>query len=43
MMRQYGHGLVAADPVHETAEGWYFTHHFVDLESMTSKTRQFFQ
>jgi hypothetical protein len=32
-----------ASPVHETAEGWYFTHHFVDLESMTSKTRQYFQ
>jgi hypothetical protein len=29
--------------VHETAEGWYFTHHFVDLETMTSKTRQYFQ
>jgi hypothetical protein len=32
-----------ASPVHETAEAWYFTHHFVDLETMTSKTRQFFQ
>jgi hypothetical protein len=43
MMRQDGHGLGVGEPVHETAEGWYFTHHFVDLESMTSKTRQFFQ
>jgi hypothetical protein len=32
-----------ASPVHETAEGWYFTHHFVDLETNTSKTRQYFQ
>jgi hypothetical protein len=32
-----------ASPIQETAEGWYFTHHFVDLESMTSKTRQYFQ
>jgi hypothetical protein len=42
-MRQYGNGLVVGDPVTTTAEAWYFTHHFVDLESMTSKTRQFFQ
>jgi hypothetical protein len=42
-MRQYGNGLVVGDPVQETAEGWYFTHHFVDLETMVSKTRQYFQ
>ena len=42
-MRQYGNAVVRADPIQETAEGWYFTHHFVDLETMTSKTRQFFQ
>jgi hypothetical protein len=43
LMRQYGHGLVVADPIQETAEGWYFTHHFVDFETNTSKTRQYFQ
>jgi hypothetical protein len=32
-----------ASPVHETVEAWYYTHHFVDLETMTSKTRQYFQ
>jgi len=31
-----------ASPVTETAEAWYFTHYFVDLETMTSKTRQYF-
>jgi hypothetical protein len=30
-------------PIQETAEGWYFTHHFVDLETMVSKTCQYFQ
>jgi len=43
MMRQYGHGLVVGGPVQETAEGWYFTHHFVDLESLTSRPSKFFQ
>jgi len=42
-MRQYSNGPVVDEPIQETAEGWYFTHHFVDLETMTSKTRQFFQ
>jgi hypothetical protein len=32
-----------ASPVTETAEAWYFTHHFVDLESQTSRSRQFMQ
>jgi hypothetical protein len=43
MLTQYGNAIVHADPIQETAEGWYYTHHFVDLETMTSKTRQFFQ
>jgi hypothetical protein len=42
-MRQYGNGLVVGEPVQETAEAWYFTHHFVDMESQTSKPRQFMQ
>jgi hypothetical protein len=32
-----------ASPVRETAEDWYFTHHFVDLETMISRSRQFMQ
>jgi hypothetical protein len=32
-----------ASPVTETAEAWYLTHYFVDLESQTSRSRQFMQ
>jgi hypothetical protein len=42
-MRQHSNGLVVGEAIQETAEGWYYTHHFIDLETMTSKTRQYFQ
>jgi hypothetical protein len=40
MMRQDGNGLVVGDPVQETAEGWYFTHWFIDLETNVTSPRQ---
>jgi hypothetical protein len=39
-MRQDGNGLVVAEPVQETAEAWYFTHWFVDLETNVATPRQ---
>jgi len=43
MLAAYGNAAVAAEPVHETAEAWYFTHHFVDMETQISQPRQFMQ
>jgi DNA primase catalytic subunit len=40
MMRQYGHGLEVGDLVRGTAEAWYFTHWFVDLETNVATPRQ---
>jgi hypothetical protein len=39
-MRQYDHGLVVPEPVHETSEAFYFTHWFVDLETNVAMARQ---
>jgi hypothetical protein len=43
MLAAYGNAAVAAEPVVETAEAWYFTHHFVDMETQISQPRQFMQ
>jgi hypothetical protein len=43
MLAQYGNAMVRAEPIQETAEAWYFTHHFVDLEGQTSQPRQLIQ
>jgi hypothetical protein len=43
MMQAYGNAVVVAEPVQETAEAWYLTHTFVDLERGISLPRQFRQ
>jgi hypothetical protein len=43
MLAAYGNAAVAAEPVVETAEAWYFTHHFIDMETQISRPRQFMQ
>jgi hypothetical protein len=39
-MRQCGNAVVHAEPAHETSEAFYFTHHFVDLETNVAVARQ---
>jgi hypothetical protein len=39
-MRQDGHGLVVGEPVQETAEAFYFTHWFIDLETNIAMPKQ---
>jgi hypothetical protein len=43
MLAAYGNAAVTAEPVVETAEVWYFTHHFVDMETQISRPRQYMQ
>jgi hypothetical protein len=39
-MRRYGNGLMVPQPVQETAEDFYFTHWFVDLETNVATPKQ---
>jgi hypothetical protein len=39
-MRQDANGLMVPEPVQETAEAWYFTHWFIDLETNVATPKQ---